>query len=102
MSESGTLTPKDTSRIKLEDVPRFEAVFSGIKRAYRDVENGRYRLRGLTLVAVLAFAGCRLGEALKLRVCDLDLRSRTVKIMQEKKEYSHPRLVPVPACCSGR
>jgi len=43
--------------------------------AYKDVENCKYRLRDLTLVAALAFTGCRLG-ALKLRVCDLALRVR--------------------------
>jgi len=97
MGESGTLPPNRTSLIKLEDAPRFEALYSGIRRAYRDVDNAKYKLRDLALVTVLAFTGCRLGEALKLRVCDLDPKAKTVRIMQEKKKTPHPRIVPVPA-----
>jgi len=97
--ESGTQTSKDASRssLKLEDVPRFEAVYSGIRRAHKDMENDKYRLRDLALVVILAFTECRLGEALKLRVSDVDPRSKTVKIMQEKKRAQHPRIVPVPS-----
>jgi len=99
MSESGTLPPKSTSRgrIKLEDSPRYEALLEAVKRARRDVENGKYRLRDLALVSALVFTGCRLGEALKLRAGDLDSRSKTVKILQEKKHAAHPRIVPVPS-----
>ena len=99
MSESGTLPPKSTSRgrIKLEDSPRYEALLEAVKRARRDVENGKYRLRDLALVSALVFTGCRLGEALKLRAGDLDSRSKTIRVLQEKKHATHPRIVPVPS-----
>jgi len=85
------------TRLKLEDVPRFEALYSAIQRAYKDVEEARYRLRDLALVSVLVFTGCRLGEALKLKLGDLDFKEKTVKIMQEKKGAQHPRIVPIPS-----
>ena len=98
--ESGTQVPdkaRGRAGFKVEDVPRYEAVLSAIKRAYRDVDNARYRLRDLALVATLAFTGCRLGEALKLRAGDLDPRTKTVRVLQEKKGQPHPRLVPAPS-----
>lgn len=79
------------------DVPRFEALLDGVRRAKLDVERGRYRLRDLALVDVLVFTGCRLGEALKLKVEDIDTRHRTVRIHQEKKSGEFHRIVPVPA-----
>ena len=72
-------------------------MYAGIRRAYRDVDNAKYRLRDLTLVTVLAFTGCRLGEALKLRVCDLDHKSKTVRIVREKKGFQQPRIIPIPS-----
>jgi len=102
LGESGTQSPKGTGRgsragFRVEDAPRLEAVLSAIKRAYRDVENGRYRLRDLALVATLAFTGCRLGETLRLKAGDLDPKSKTARVLQEKKGQPHPRMVPVPA-----
>jgi len=96
---TGTQTPESTSRarVKLEDAPRFEALLEAVKRAYRDVEAGKYRLRDLALVSTLVFTGCRLGEALRLCAGDVDPRSKTVRIMQEKKRATHPRVVPVPS-----
>jgi len=86
-----------TRSLKLEDVPRFEALYEGVRRALKDVESGGYRLGDLALVAVLAFTGCRLGEALKLRVGDVDPKSRAVRIAQGRKVAQHPRVVPVPS-----
>jgi len=79
------------------DVPRFEALVAALRKALRDVERGRYRLRDLALVSVLVFTGCRVGELLRLRVSDLDSESRTVRILQEKKGCEFPRTVPVPS-----
>jgi len=78
-------------------VPRFESLIEAIKCARRDVESGKYRLRDLVLVSVLVFTGCCLGEALKLKASDLDPRSKTVRIMQEKKRANYPRIVPMLA-----
>jgi len=83
--------------MKLEDVPKYEALVDAVKRAYNDVERGKYRLRDLALVATLTFTGCRLGEALKLKLKDLDFKEKTVKIRQEKKREEFIRVVPVPS-----
>lgn len=53
--------------LKLDSIPRFESLLEAIKKAWRDVERGKYRLRDLALIAILAFTGCRIGEALKLK-----------------------------------
>mgnify|MGYP000672151730 CR=1 FL=1 len=84
-------------RLKIEDVPRYEALIEAIKRAYKDVVRGRYRLRDLALVAILSFTGCRLGEALRLTISDLNFKARTIKIIQEKKRSSFTRIVPIPS-----
>ena len=84
-------------RLKIEDVPRYEALIEAIKKAYRDVDRGKYRLRDLALIAILSFTGCRLGEALRLTTNDLDHKSKTVKIKQEKKRGKFTRIVPVPS-----
>ena len=60
------------------------------------MDNAKYKLKDLALVSVLSFTGCRLGEALKLRVCDLDPGSKTVRIVQEKKGFQQPRIIPIP------
>jgi len=88
---------KRKSGLKLVDVPRYEAVQEAIKKAKSDVERGRYMLRDLALIAVLSFTGCRLGEALKLKVGDVDTKHRTIIISQEKKGREFHRIVPVPA-----
>jgi len=83
--------------MKLEDVPKYEALVDAVRRAYSDVDKARYRLRDLALVSVLVFTGCRLGEALKLKLGDLDFKEKTVKIRQEKKREEFIRVVPVPS-----
>mgnify|MGYP000008671123 CR=1 FL=1 len=83
--------------LKLEDVPKYESLIEAIKRAKRDLDRGRHRLRDLALVSILVFTGCRLGEALKLRVEDIDLKARTVRIHQEKKGGEFHRIVPIPS-----
>ena len=85
------------SSLKLIDVPRYEALVDAIKRAYRDVLRGRYPIRDLALVSLLAFTGCRLGEALRIRAYDLDFRRKVVRIHQEKKRRVFVRFVPVPS-----
>ena len=82
--------------LKLEDIPRYESLIEAIRRAKRDVDRGKYRLRDLALVSVLVFTGCRIGEALRLRVEDLDQKHKTVRIHQEKKGRDFIRIVPVP------
>lgn len=84
-------------KIKISDVPRYEHVIEAIKHAYNDVNRGRYRLRDLALVATLCYTGCRLGEALSIRVKDIDPRHRVVVIHQEKKRTQFERRVPVPS-----
>lgn len=68
-----------------------------MKRAYEDVNRGKYRLKDLTLVSILVFTGCRLGEALRIRKEDLDFKRRTVRIKQLKKKRDFHRIVPVPS-----
>jgi len=88
---------KSRTSLKLEDVPRFEALYSAIQRARKDMEEARYRLRDLALVTTLVFTGCRLGEALRLRLNDLDFKEKTVRIVQEKKRAQYPRIIPIPS-----
>jgi len=83
--------------LKLGDVPRYESVIEAIKKALGDVRKGRYKLRDLALVAILAFTGCRIGEALKLGVKDVDIKSKTIRITQEKKREEFYRIVPIPS-----
>jgi len=52
-----------TGRFKLVDVPPYEALLDAVKRAYGDVNRGKYRLKDLALMSILVFTGCRLGEA---------------------------------------
>jgi len=83
--------------LKLIDIPRYESLILAVMRAWKNVKKGRYNLRNLALVTVLVYTGCRLGEALRLRVGDLDTRYRVVKIRQEKKGREFHRIVPVPS-----
>jgi len=70
-----------------------EEVAEAIKRALK----AGHEPRDLALVAVLAFTGCRLSEALSLTKGDLDLKNRTVRIRQLKKGREFHRVVPVPS-----
>jgi len=79
--------------LRLSDVPRMEEVVEAIRRALR----AGHEPRDLALVAVLAFTGCRLSEALSLTKGDLDLKNRTVRIRQLKKGREFYRVVPVPS-----
>ena len=81
--------------LKLEDIPRYESLIEAVKKAKRDVDRARYKLRDLVLVSILVYTGCRLGEALNIRVEDLDFEHRTVRIRQEKKQQEFIRIVPV-------
>ncbi len=83
--------------LKLVDVPKYESLVTAVRKAYSDVRRGRYRLRDLVLASILIFTGCRLGEALRLRGEDIDLKHRTIKIHQEKKGREFHRIVPVPS-----
>jgi integrase/recombinase XerC len=93
--------PQTKSRggLKLNDVPDYVALLDAIRKAYRDVENGKYRLKDLTLVATLVFTGCRLGEALNITKDDITIEKDgvVVKIKQLKKGREFYRLVPVPS-----
>jgi len=77
--------------LKLEDIPRYESLITAIKRARKH----RYKDRDLALVSILVFTGCRLGEAMEMRVKDLDFKHRTIRIHQEKKGRKFIRIVPV-------
>jgi site-specific recombinase XerD len=68
-----------------------------VRKAFRDMDNGRYRIKDLAFVSMLVYTGCRLGEALELTKADLDPKERVVKIRQKKKRTEFIRLVPVPA-----
>ena len=83
--------------VKLVDVPRYEAVIEAIKKAKKDVEKAKYKLRNLALISILTFSGCRLGEALKLKVEDIDVKNRTIRIVQEKKKKNFIRIIPIPS-----
>jgi len=94
--------PQTKSRggLKLNDVPEYTALLDAVRKAYRDVESGRYRLRDLALVATLTFTGCRLGEALALTKEDITVGKDgtvVVRIKQLKKGREFYRLVPVPS-----
>lgn len=80
---------------KLEDIPKYESLVGAIKKAKRDVDRGKYRIRDLALVSLLVYTGCRIGEALNTRLEDLDFTGKTVKIYQEKKKQLFVRIVPV-------
>ena len=77
--------------LKLEDIPRYESLITAIKRARKH----RYKDRDLALISILVFTGCRLGEAMEVRVKDLDFKHRTIRIHQEKKGRKFIRIVPV-------
>ncbi len=59
-------------KLKLDDVPRFEALVDALKRAYRAYKRGQYGIRDLALVSILVYTGCRLSEALALTVHDIE------------------------------
>ena len=82
--------------LKLADVPKYRELLEAVRKAYRDVVAGRYRIRDLALVSALVFTGCRLGEALALTREDLDPRERVVRIRQLKKRFQLYRLDSVP------
>ncbi|MEB3691278.1 MAG: site-specific integrase [Caldisphaeraceae archaeon] len=82
--------------LSLGDVPQYEELLAGLKKAFRDLSKGKYRLKDLALVSTLVFTGCRVGEAARLRWDDILWRQRALKVFQEKKGYEHPRVVPVP------
>ena len=50
-----------------------------------------------TLARVLMLTGCRVSEALGLRVCDVDLDAEELRISTLKRRTEHWRVVPVPA-----
>jgi integrase/recombinase XerC len=86
--------------LKLNDVPDYVVLLDVIRKAYRDVENGKYRLKDLTLVATLTFTGCRLGEVLALSKNDITIEKDgtvVIKIKQLKKNREFYRLVPIPS-----
>jgi integrase/recombinase XerC len=85
--------------LKLGDVPEYIKLLDAIRKAYRDAENGKYRLKDLALVATLVFTGCRLGEALALTKEDITVErdGTVVRIKQLKKGREFFRLVPVPS-----
>jgi integrase len=56
----------EKGKLKLLDVPPYQAVLDAVSRAWRDARRGRYMLRDLALVAILVFAGYRLSEAIKV------------------------------------
>jgi integrase/recombinase XerD len=83
--------------LKLGDVPPYPALLEAVKRAWADVDKGRYSPRDLALVATLVFTGCRIGEAVQLRRRDIDPKRRVVVIRQLKKRGEFQRVVPVPS-----
>jgi len=80
---------------KLDDVPAYEDLLRAVRRAYHDVNQAKYRLRDLALVAVLIYTGCRLGEVLSLTRDDIDFENKVIHIKQGKDEPY--RLVPIEA-----
>jgi integrase/recombinase XerC len=92
--------PRTKSGLKLNDVPEYTALLDAIRKAYRDVENGKYRLKDLALLAILVFTGCRLGEALALTKDGILIEKDgtvVIRIKQLKKGREFYRLVPVPS-----
>ncbi len=78
-------------RLKLEDVPDYEELVYGLMK-----NKSKIKVRDLALVSLLAFTGARIGEILKLNWTDLDFKTRTITIRQEKKRDEFKRIVPVP------
>ncbi|MGC8568514.1 MAG: tyrosine-type recombinase/integrase [Nitrososphaeria archaeon] len=78
-------------KLRLDDVPDYTELINALMK-----NRSKIRLRDLAFVAFLAFTGARIGEALRLSWGDLDFRTRTVVIKQEKKRGVFIRRVPVP------
>ncbi len=79
-------------KLRLDDVPDYSELLTSIVKA-----EGKVKLKQLAFISVLAFTGCRIGEAINLKWEDFDFKGRTVKIRQEKKKGEFLRKVPVPS-----
>ena len=77
--------------LKLSDVPSWPELIKAWRRIKRNEE-----LRNVVLWGLLQFTGIRLGEALSLRVSDIDFTRGIIRIRQEKKRKEFLREVIVP------
>jgi len=67
-------------KIKLDDIPQYDQVVRAIKRAYYRMDKGKYRLRDLSIIALMTYAGLRVKEILRLRKKDFDIENKTVRV----------------------
>lgn len=79
-------------KLRLDDVPDYSELLTSIVKS-----EGKVKLKHLAFLSVLAFTGCRIGEAINLKWDDMDFKGRTVKIRQEKKKGEFLRKIPVPS-----
>ncbi len=79
-------------KLRLDDVPDYSELLTSIVKS-----EGKVKLKQLAFLSMLAFTGCRIGEAINLKWEDMDFKSRTVKIRQEKKKGEFLRKIPVPS-----
>jgi len=79
------------AELKLTDIPSWPELV----RAWRSIKR-RENLRNALLWGILQFTGLRLGEALALKIEDIDFRRSILKIKQEKKRREFLREVIIP------
>ena len=79
------------SELKLNDVPSWPELV----RAWRSIKR-REKTRNALLWGLLMFSGLRLGEALALKIDDVDFQRGVIRIRQEKKRKEFLREVVVP------
>ena len=81
-------------RLKLDDIPKYEALVNALKRAQK---KWKKRPRDLALVAALVFTGARISEIIELKLGSIDFEHRTVTITQLKKRGMFKRIIPIPS-----
>jgi len=66
--------------------PILDACLSGIE--------GRYKIRDVTIIALMAYAGLRVSEIVKLNVSDFDLENSSIGVLGKGNKW---RYIPLPA-----
>ncbi len=76
-------------------------VYRGVNRTFKDEEiklflNSIESLKYKTLFSLLANTGLRIGEAVRLRIENIDLEQRTIKVDTEKQKVKTIDFHPIP------